>query len=407
MIIVGPIIGLVIALLSTVASIFTEVIIKQDIAFMVAQIWLCSYGTLFAGLTLLFWDGRIASAPGSAEATVWVVELYAAVIITTAATGMSVANILQKADNLAKLVGTLATIVTIIIAQVILFPDLQAETVQVHTTLGEGIIAISTWTYNHYKSVQPRMSEDLAGLCEALSHDQAEEGKAKYVDSPPERRSIDGSSGPSVLGSPEMVQHGTTGDLVQKSLLKPNWKTILIASLTVAWLIHVTSLYAVQPIPALPPRYGSTDVERFFVPRNITPAIWGTTPNPTGCIQEWVKREQIYPLTSKFIDWEATSLGSGCPIDPIPEGGLVFHVYWNGPWRPPNDFPIKTFLATQRLGDGHRLVYWYENSEPKLAVRRRWTSGKYGEYVQFRRFDSVAKAVGYCVESMPEFMDKE
>lgn len=407
---VGPLIGLVIAVLSAVASIFTEVIIKQDIAFMVAQVWLYSYGTLFAGLTLLFWDGPINNSPPStSEATAWVVDVYAAVIMATAATGLVVANILRKADNLVKLVGTSATIVTIIVAQVVLFPDLRAETVQVHTTLGVGIIAISTWTYNHYKSVQPKTSDNLAGLYEALSHDHAEEGEAKYVDSAIDSlgKSKDGSFELPVAQTPEMIQEGTTGDLVQKSLLKPNWKTVVIASLTVAWLTHITSLYAVHTTPALPPRYGSTDVDRFFVPRNITPAIWGTTPSPTDCIQEWVEREQVYPLTSKFIDWETTFLDSGCPVYPVPDGGLVFHVYWDGPWRPFNELPIETFLATQRLGDGHRLIYWYENGEPTLAVRRRWTTGEYGKYVEFRRFDRVAEAAGYCVESMPEYMDKE
>ncbi|ODQ55030.1 hypothetical protein SAICODRAFT_53593, partial [Saitoella complicata NRRL Y-17804] len=159
---IGPIVGLVIATLSGFASIFTEVIMKQKVAFWVAQVWLYFYGTLFAGTILLFWDGRLhsfssTSTPSSDSdpSTSWAIFVNAAVILATTATGLVVANILRKADNLVKLVGSSASIVTIIAAQVALFPDLREKTIQVPTTLGAGIIAISTWTYNHHKTVQP------------------------------------------------------------------------------------------------------------------------------------------------------------------------------------------------------------------------------------------------------------
>jgi len=107
------------------------------------------------------------------------------------------------------------------------------------------------------------------------------------------------------------------------------------------------------------------------------------------------------------VDWEYTFLESGCPVYPVPEGGLIFHVYWSGNWRPFNEVTIEAFLATQRLRDGHKLIYWYENGGPSEETRQRWTAGEYAKYIEFRQFNRTEEASGTCLAAMPEYADAE
>ncbi|GAO51596.1 hypothetical protein G7K_5695-t1 [Saitoella complicata NRRL Y-17804] len=407
---IGPIVGLVIATLSGFASIFTEVIMKQKVAFWVAQVWLYFYGTLFAGTILLFWDGRLhsfssTSTPSSDSdpSTSWAIFVNAAVILATTATGLVVANILRKADNLVKLVGSSASIVTIIAAQVALFPDLREKTIQVPTTLGAGIIAISTWTYNHHKTVQPsRVSaKDVEQF--DLGVDSEDEGEHRDSGDRTSRcpRSQASSSTTTLVGA---------GDMNGKDCgaTTPNWRKVTVASFIVAILTYVTSFYA-YPTSSAPSGviYGRTDVERFFKPHNVQPAVWGRTENPVDCVREFVQREEIWPRSHKLVDWELAFLDSGCPVYPVPEGGMIFHQYWSGNWRSFNEVAIEAWLATQRLGDGHKLIYWYENGEPSAETRERFATGEYGKYVEFRKFDRLEEGKGFCVETMPEYYDEE
>lgn len=406
---VGPIVGLIIATISGFASIYTEVVMKKDVPFWVAQFWLYLYGTVFSGLILAFWDGRLASqtpvetSASSDDAPTMlfvIIATYSSVVIATAATGLVVANILRKADNLVKLVGTSTCIVTIILAQVILFPSLRATTIQTHTTLGAGIIAIATWTYNHYKSVQKPGWTVVAG------DDEAEElvDMDAKMGAQADQKTRPSPTAEQPVNLPQSQTR--TGD----DLATPTWPKIAAASLVVAFLTWLTSAYspsvAVHPDPTA---YGTTvdDVQRFFVPHNITPAVWGDPDHPVDCIVDWVERENVLPRSSKLVDWEYTFLDSGCPVYPIPEGGLIFHQFWNGEWRKFQEFAIEAWLATQRLGDGHKLWYWYENGGPSDEVRERFTTGEYGKYVEFKEFDRQKEAAGYCVESMREYYDEE
>lgn len=148
---VGLIIGLIIALISGFTSTYTEVILKRKIPFWVAQTWLYAFGSLASGVVYIFWDGFSRSTTDDPVPLVHSVVLHIALVIASAGTGLVIANILRKQDNLVKIVGTSAAIVVIIFAQFLLFPSLRATTLNLHTTLGVTIIAISTWTYNHYK----------------------------------------------------------------------------------------------------------------------------------------------------------------------------------------------------------------------------------------------------------------
>ena len=330
--------------------------------------------------------------------------VYASVIITTAATGLVVANILRKKDNLVKLVGASASIVTIILAQCVIFPSLRSKTWTVPTVLGTGIIALSTWTYHYYKQApnQPPQHAPLPTLETGDASESFEitnegaynsEKEAWEVENQNLLRNIAPAPGDETDGPP-----------------KPTLKRLSIASMCVVLLAVLTAV--VHPSSSSGRQSSETvytamdDVDRFFVPHNVTPAVWGQTENPVRCVEDWVEREGVRPSSSKLVDFETGFLSSGCPVYPIPTGGLIFHQYWNGPWRPFNSISIEAFLATQRLGDGHRMIYWYENGGPTEEVRQRFAEGEYGKYIEFRELDRMHEAQGYCVTEMPEYTDR-
>jgi solute carrier family 35 (UDP-sugar transporter), member A1/2/3 len=147
----GLFIGLIIALVSGFTSTYTEVILKRKIPFWVAQTWLYAFGSLASGVVYIFWDGFSRSTTDGPVSLVHSVVLHIALVVASAGTGLVIANILRKQNNLVKIVGTSAGIVVIIFAQFLLFRSLRATTLNMHTAAGVAIIAISTWTYNHYK----------------------------------------------------------------------------------------------------------------------------------------------------------------------------------------------------------------------------------------------------------------
>jgi len=211
-----PVIGLVIAVASGFTSTYTEVILKQKIPFWVAQVWLYLYGSLFSGLIFFFWDGPAkneakeeTSLPDPSPLFAFLVNL--AVVAATTSTGLVVANILRKKDNLVKLAGTSSAIVTIAIAQCILFSDLRANTLNVHSILGIGIIAISTWTYNYYKQVPPPPPPTSSSGSEDGTLD------AKHVVTPSEDELF--------------------------SMVKPDWKKVSTAAAAVVVLALSTAIY--------------------------------------------------------------------------------------------------------------------------------------------------------------------
>ncbi|KAK9794421.1 hypothetical protein AB5N19_00232 [Seiridium cardinale] len=155
----GVVMGMVIAVISSFTSIYTEVVMKQKVAFWVAQFWLYTLGSAFAATAHILWDGsnhpKGATIPStlapSAQPSMSNSLASSAIIITTTATGLVVANILRKSDNLVKLVGTSASIVTIIMSQCLVSADLRRSTLTVQTVLGAGLVSIATWCYHFYK----------------------------------------------------------------------------------------------------------------------------------------------------------------------------------------------------------------------------------------------------------------
>jgi UDP-sugar transporter A1/2/3 len=87
-------------------------------------------------------------------------------------TGLIVANILRKKDNLVKLVGTSASIVTITTAQCLFVPELRQSTLTVQTVVGIGIIAISTWLYHLYKEQSLSSEVEYIALSRSTREDE-------------------------------------------------------------------------------------------------------------------------------------------------------------------------------------------------------------------------------------------
>ncbi|KAF2094281.1 hypothetical protein NA57DRAFT_80691 [Rhizodiscina lignyota] len=387
----GTIIGLTIAIISGFTSIYTELIMKQPIPFWTAQFWLYVWGTLFSGISVAIMDARISRSVSVQDVIKGIqpnlsLPLLAntTVIIFTAATGLVVANILRKKDNLVKLAGTSASMVTVAIVQCMLFPHLRAETLTVKAVWGAGIISISTWAYNYYTSVQP--------------------SRHSYQPLPTTTENEGQNTDNMESGLNGHISPNTDNSIERPSLPAPTPTRLYTAVGMIAILAYLVSYYQPteqQTVDIL------DDVHRFFTPHNITPAVWGETDNPVDCVENFVKSNHITPSSSQLVDWELEFLKSECPVYPVSPGGFIFHFFWRGPWHETNVLAIEAFLATQRLGDGHRVIYWHMESDIPQAVIDKYSTGEWGHYIEFREFHPDQEAAGTCVENMPEWSDKE
>ncbi len=413
----GFAVGTLIAVISGFCSTYTEISLTHEVDFWVAQFWLYGFGTAFAAITFFFWDGSIsnsslepASNPLANEPTrLMEITGTIAVILSTVATGSVAATIIRKKDNLVKLVGPSAGVVALAIAQCLLFPSLREKTLSTATMLGIGSICISTWTYNHYKDSPTNLLPSSLHLDSLDDSDQEEDMTPEF---------------------------GRGANSKRPSCSTPTPKLILFATAFMLMLTWITSLN-MQYVPAensysdfqdpvdetpfnqshrfllTKTPTGVDDLERFFVPHGIVPARWGQSADnemrnsTSSCVTEWIDRDRVSPISTKFTDWEFAYLDSGCPVYPIPRGGLLFHQYWSGKWRPFNEVSIEAWLATQRLGDGHRLIYWFDNGEVPNSVLRKYATGRFADYVEFRKLNRTEEARGTCVANMPEWTSEE
>lgn len=357
---IGTLIGLLIALVSGFISTYTEIILKQNIPFWVTQTWLYAFGSLASAMVLCFWEDRGTGF----STTIASIALQSSVVVAVAINGLVVANILRKNDNLVKIVGSSASIVVIVVAQWVLFSDLRATTITMQTVAGLGITSISTWTYNHYKQTTT-----------CADKQDGEERKTSGMDSTfliPRRRKI-------------------------------LWLCAAVAQITfLAGLLPFTKSLDSLKQPNTE-SMAKIDVARFFVPHNIAPTPWAPGVNPPRCAWDHIVQNNITTLSREILNWEVAYLNSGCPVFPIPDGGFIFHLYWRGPWRTQNDFAIEAFLATQRLRDGHRIIFWYHDGGPPSSTREYLR--QYSNYVEFREADLYAESQGTCLTQKLEWTD--
>jgi UDP-sugar transporter A1/2/3 len=163
----APVAGFVIACLSALASIATETSTKTG-EFWESQAYLYIWGMLFA--LIAYPLAPSPSLPPNATPPELFDIAIAVLILTiiTSGTGLVVAVVLRARDNILKLIGTAASLVTIAVSQFVLLPQLRASTFTTWRVAGGGIVSVATWCYNFY-SQQPWREEQE-------SNSEAEEG---------------------------------------------------------------------------------------------------------------------------------------------------------------------------------------------------------------------------------------
>ncbi|KAE8450320.1 hypothetical protein EG329_006748 [Mollisiaceae sp. DMI_Dod_QoI] len=216
----APIAGFVIACLSALASISSETSTKEG-EFWESQALLYIWGIAFAVLAYPLAPSRAAPPPSpGSEAGVdfGLVSAVLGLVTITAGTGLVVAVVLRARDNILKVIGTAASLVTIAASQYVLLPALRANTFTPWKICGGGIVAVATWCYNHYSQESwTARSWSFTGV----SSEEEEEGEKLMVDG--ER-------------ADEVLENGRNGDGgLLKEGLKPNPTKILACAVVIVF----------------------------------------------------------------------------------------------------------------------------------------------------------------------------
>ncbi|RDW59010.1 hypothetical protein BP5796_11934 [Coleophoma crateriformis] len=148
---IAPSAGLTIAVLSALASISTEKMTKVG-NFWASQACLYFFGLMFSVIAYPLIPTNSANLAEDAASSILPMSLL---IIVTACTGFAVATVLRAKDNILKLIGTAASLITIAISQYIVLPELREQTFTFWKVLGGGTVCISLWTYNFYVQEPP------------------------------------------------------------------------------------------------------------------------------------------------------------------------------------------------------------------------------------------------------------
>jgi UDP-sugar transporter A1/2/3 len=149
--------------------------------FWASQVCLYAFGLFFAVVAypLVFVLKPDTSAVELPEDSLTVLVLL---IVITAITGLVVAVVLRARDNILKIIGIAASLVTIAISQFILLPELRSLTFTVWKVGGGGVVCISTWTYNYYsKEAWPSSGHVYLPVVERSDEDATNEGIAQDV----------------------------------------------------------------------------------------------------------------------------------------------------------------------------------------------------------------------------------
>jgi hypothetical protein len=349
---------------------------------------------LFAAITFafcdeptVFFDASIKRSLRFSPAT-----MSTTVVVLTAAASLCVAKILRKNDNLTQLVGTSTGIVAAVLMESVLFVHARERNISTRGVAGVGIVALSGWTFYYFKqqgSGSGRHERDAEAMDHVLEKDTGEKSGLLV----PTRKRV-------VVCILILIAQVIAVTVFRQPVLQDlQWNETQSGAPSMPTSTPSENVTGPAP-PVKTPTPVVDDLQEFFIPRNITPSTWGESHTDIRCPENWAL-DNALPGSSTFSNWDTAYINSGCRMYPIPTGGMLFHVYWSGPWRPFNQVLIEAFLATQRLEHGHRLVYWYEEGEPTPDVLSKFE--KYSDYVEFRKFDAMTEAEGYCVTNMPEW----
>lgn len=151
---IAPVAGMAIAVLSALASIYGETLTKKG-DFWESQTYLYLWGVLLALISFPLTaslSARKDNGANTVESTsITKVAVAGTLVGLTAGVGLIVAVILRRGDNLLKMVGTSASLITIAASQFVIMPELRATNFTPLKIWGGGLVAVSTWCYNHYK----------------------------------------------------------------------------------------------------------------------------------------------------------------------------------------------------------------------------------------------------------------
>ncbi|GAA5827997.1 hypothetical protein JCM11251_005683 [Rhodosporidiobolus azoricus] len=379
----GPAIGLTIGVLSACASVWTELMLKDEVPFWTAQVHLYGWGTAFAGV--------FAFARGLPSLESSAIAAYLFLVPVTACSGLLVALILRQRDNLVKLVGASLCITTVYLLQHLFFPSV--STIEARAILGIGILTVATWTFNYYKDqgatgpIYFELSTSENGEFTPSSSVNGEHEHKVYLDANSQR-----TLAPSPFAS------------TKKDPYRPTFFRLTVAALIIIFLATLASFTPVSDHAV------KRDVARFFAAKGIKPATWGDKVTDPECLFNKMGSVYAHDNSDWIGDFEDRQGELGCPLYPIPDSGLITHVFWSGPWRNPSHWLVTdAWLATQRLSDGHKLIWWYKGTGPDDAFLERYTApaSPYFGYVEARRFNEEEEAAGSCLMSMREWVDPE
>ncbi|TVY17932.1 CMP-sialic acid transporter 1 [Lachnellula arida] len=186
----APLAGFAIACFSALASISAETSTKTG-GFWESQAYLYVWGIVFA---IVAYPLVPSSARGSGESSPDSVLLgegmaIVGLVVITSGMGLVVAVVLRARDNILKMIGTAASLVTIAASQYILLPELRASTFTTWRVCGGGIVAISTWCYNHYSQIpwpakdsEEAVSERVPEIETVLSDESSSQEKEDITD---------------------------------------------------------------------------------------------------------------------------------------------------------------------------------------------------------------------------------
>lgn len=390
--IAGPVIGVTIGIVSACSSIWTELVFKDQVPFWTAQFWLYLWGTILAAFASILAQvsASAPSTPPKPDSRSTLLP-YLAVVTVAALSGLSVAAILKQKDNLVKLVGSSLCITTLYIGQHVLFP--LAEEVEARQIVGIGILTVSTWAYNYHKD---------HGVPDAPSVRNGSGAVYSALDTKENRAGSD---------SARLQPAGGASPAASSGILPPTPRRLGICA---AIILVLATLPPFLPHSA---RSIKRDFKSFFSPRHIYPVKWEELPTPDTqrCVVEsFGNNLEIQKHPSLLADWEERIVRSRCPVYPVPDEGLLFHARWsqNATTATQKSHRLATdaFLATQRLKDGHRLIWWYQaqsDADDAATVLGRSFHERYLQpespfypHIEARRIDAEALARGTCASAL-------
>ncbi|GAA5881920.1 hypothetical protein JCM16303_003465 [Sporobolomyces ruberrimus] len=400
----GPVIGLTVGVVSACSSVYTELALKENIGFWQAQTYLYFWGTAFAGFAAIVSSSR--APPIEASSTIASLPAFSLVVTVTAATGLVVALILRQRDNLVKLVGSSLCITTVFILQHLFFPV--TDGLDFRTTFGIGVLTSDSSltafpAYNHYKEIGDDSKSTPASMSNPID----------YVELSTSEHSSPFASKDSLTPNPQYPDTPSSSFSSESPIFPPSSSsaapdiytpTPARLAVAAALLLIVSSLTSLQDSGQ--DKRTLKDLKGYFEGRKIVASSWAKAGQNEN--SECIKRtmEEI-----SAEDWSQdpnlVMANSGCPVYPLPDEGLVTHLFWSGErWRTPT-FSLATdsWLATQDTVN-NKLYWWYETTPPPSTFVDRYTSptSPYRSIVSFHQFnESLAEST--CLGEMKEWSD--